>query len=69
MKENSLKDQKKEDDESLELRAVREEAATAMRQRKRHSMCYGTEEHMDPSATYRVVMVNDCQVYECMCHV
>lgn len=32
MRENSLKDQKKEDDESLGLRAVREEAATAMRQ-------------------------------------
>lgn len=34
MRESSLKDQKKEDDESLGLRAVREEAATAMRQIK-----------------------------------
>lgn len=34
MRENSFKDQKKEDDESVGLRAVREEAATAMRQIK-----------------------------------
>lgn len=38
MRKNSLKDQKREDDESLGLRAVREEAATAMRQIIRHSM-------------------------------
>lgn len=36
--EEFFKRPEKEDDESLGLRAVREKAATAMRQIKRHSM-------------------------------